>query len=88
MSLLVHCFILGLGMYCVLLIVYDDTSEDVLHSNHRIARRFKLYDNDSHVEISNHVDKQMYVSSAAQNTSYQWITTLDEQVGFSLVFVK
>ena len=67
-------------MYCVLLIVYDDTSDNVLHSNHRLARHFLLYDDSSQVETSNHTDQQMFVSSAAQNTSYEWITTLDEPV--------
>ena len=67
-------------MYCVLLIVFDDTSDNVLQSNHRLARRFLLFDNSSKVETSDHTDHQMFVSSAAQNTSYEWITTLDEPV--------
>ena len=78
--LLRQCGLYFSGMYCVLLIVYDDTNDHVLHANHRLARRFLLYDNVSQVETSNHTDHQMFVSSAAQNTSYEWITTLDELV--------
>ena len=67
-------------MYCVLLIVYDATNNNVLLANHRLARVFLLYDDSSAMELSDHPDQQMVVTSAAQNTSYGWITNLDQPV--------
>ena len=64
----------------MLLIVYDGTNKDVLHANHRLARRFVLYDNNSKVETSNHRNHKMIVTTAAANTSYEWITNLDRDV--------
>ena len=61
-------------MYCFLLVV-DDVA-----GNHRMARKFVLFDDVNEVEIVPDVDKAMVVKSAAANTLFTWITELDKPV--------
>ena len=63
-------------MYCLLFVVTDAAG------NHKLARRFLLFDDVNDVDISPHESEKMWVPSAAANTSYQWITTLDENVRY------
>lgn len=44
-------------------------------NNSRIARRFVLYDNRSEITLNEEPDSQLYISSAVQETGYQWQTT-------------
>ena len=63
-----------LGVYCMLLIVDD------IAGNHELARRFLIFDDENTVSISEHETEKLWVSSAAANASYEWITTLDKNV--------
>ena len=61
-------------MYCFLLVV-DDVA-----GNHRMARKFVLFDDVNEVEIIPDADKAMVVKSAAANTSFTWFTELNNPV--------
>ena len=72
-------------MYCFLLVV-DDVA-----GNHRMARKFVLFDDVNEVEVVPDADKAMVVKSAAANTSFTWITELNNPVrngGFFRIFSK
>ena len=71
-------------MYCFLLVV-DDVA-----GNHRMARKFVLFDDVNKVEVVQDADKAMVVKSAAANTSFTWITELNNPVrnGASLGYFK
>jgi hypothetical protein len=43
-------------------------------NNSRIARRFVLYDNKSEITVSQEAGRQLYISSAVQETGYTWQT--------------
>ena len=58
-----------------MLLIVDDIA-----GNHELARRFLIFDNENTVSISERETEKLWVSSAAENTSYGWITTLDENV--------
>lgn len=61
------------GSYCILLTVDDHAG------NHRRARRFLVYDNTTSVSISEHPEDILFVSSAAPNTSYLWVTSTSDE---------
>ena len=44
--------------------------------NHQTARRFLIFDNVNVVSINTAEDKLLVVNSAAKNTSYTWLTSL------------
>ena len=69
-------------MYCFLLVV-DDVA-----GNHRMARKFILFDDVNEVEIVPDADKAMVVKSAAANTSFIWITDLNSLVRILLASFK
>ncbi|KAK2183518.1 hypothetical protein NP493_308g01004 [Ridgeia piscesae] len=58
------------GVYAVLL-----TAEDRA-GNIQTARRFLIFDNVYVVTINTASDKQLFVDSAAVNTTYTWVTSL------------
>ena len=55
---------------------------DDFAGNFALARRFLIFDNENTVSISDHKTEKLWVSSAGKNASYEWITTLDENVSF------
>jgi len=61
-----------LGVYTVLLAVEDNAG------NAEVARRFLVFDNKNVVTINSDDDKQMRMTSAAKNTSYTWVTSLQD----------
>ena len=69
-------------MYCFLLVV-DDVA-----GNHRMARKFVLFDDVNKVEIVPDADKAMVVKSAAANTSFTWITDLNSPVRILLASLE
>ena len=58
------------GVYAVVLTVEDNAG------NHQTARRFLIFDNVNVVSINTAEDKVLVVNSAAENTSYTWLTSL------------
>ena len=60
------------GVYAVVLTVEDKAG------NSQAARRFLIFDNTNTISINTGADKQLRVNSAAENTSYTWLTTLRE----------
>ena len=60
------------GVYAVVLTVEDKAG------NSQAARRFVIFDNTNTISINTGADKQLRVNSAAENTSYTWLTTLRE----------
>ena len=65
------------GVYCALLTVDDKAG------NHQVARKFFIFDATNTVSISTHVEEKLWVPSAAENTSYQWVTDLNDKVSYS-----
>ena len=61
-------------MYCALLTTEDNVG------HHTLSRKFILFDDQHRVEALPDPDRAIVVESAAANTSYQWITTLNQQV--------
>ena len=59
-----------LGVYAVVLVTKDAAG------NAQVARRFLIFDNVNDISISSDEDKQLLVSSASENTSYTWLTSL------------
>ena len=57
-------------MYALLL-----TAEDRA-GNIQTARRYLIFDNVNVVTINRDSDKQLFVDSAAKNTTYTWVTSL------------
>lgn len=51
------------------------TTEDNA-GNYQAARRFLIFDNKNVVSINSADDKVIVVNSAAENTSYTWLTSL------------
>ena len=58
------------GVYAVVLAAEDKAG------NAEVARRFLIFDNTNIITISSHEDKQLLVSSAAENTTHTWVTSL------------
>ena len=58
------------GVYSVVLTVEDKAG------NWKDARRFFIFDNSSDVTINSDEDKQLLVSTTAENTSHTWVTSL------------
>ncbi|KAK2161992.1 hypothetical protein NP493_1549g00001, partial [Ridgeia piscesae] len=58
------------GVYAVVLTAEDNAG------NHQTARRFLIFDNVNVVSINTAEDKVLVVNSAAENTSYTWLTSL------------
>ena len=58
-----------------MLLIVDDIA-----GNHKLARRFLIFDDESTVSISE--TEKLWVLSAARNASYEWITTLNKNVSF------
>ena len=58
------------GVYAVVLTAVDNAG------NHQTARRFLIFDNVNVVSINTAEDKVLVVNSAAENTSYTWLTSL------------
>ena len=56
------------GVYAVVLAAEDKAG------NAEVARRFLIFDNTN--IISSHEDKQLLVSSATENTTHTWVTSL------------
>ena len=62
------------GVYVILLTVDDRAG------NYQTASRFLIFDNVNVVEVSPHESEKLWVPTAASNTSYTWITNLEENV--------
>ena len=58
----------------MLLVVGDITD------HHQLARQFLIFDDENTVNINEHDTEKLWVSSAAENASYEWIRTLDGNV--------
>ena len=58
------------GVYSVLLVVKD------VAGNHGLARRFFIFDDVYTITVSTAADEKLYISSAAQDSAYLWITSL------------
>ena len=61
-----------IGVYAVLLTVEDNAG------NAQVARRFLIFDNNSTISTYTDDNKQLRVTSAAKNTSYSWLTSLQD----------
>ena len=60
------------GVYAIVLTATDNAG------NHQTARRFLIFDNVNVVSINTAEDKVIVVKSAAENTSYTWLTSLQD----------